>query len=185
MNTPQITLYLLLFGFLIIGSSNTSSPTTIMWDAERKLSWDDFQGKPDYNFDDVSALTSSGIIHYKGCEDGKIIYKVQAYFEKNYSWVKPEAYTNHHLAHEQIHFDITELYARKLRKALEQRDFKCGEEERFDAFVANFLRKWQMAQIKYDNQTHYSMKPAIQNEWKYLVAMELSLYNDYQDNEGL
>jgi hypothetical protein len=183
MKTPQITLYLLLLGCLIVGNSNSTSSSTLMWEADRKLSWDDFQGKPDYNFGDVSALTSSGIIHYKGCEDGKIIYKVQAYFEKNHSWVKPEAYTDHHLAHEQIHFDITELYARKLRKALEKREFKCGEEERFDAFVANFLRKWQTAQINYDNQTHYSMKPAKQNEWKYLVAMELSLHDSYKDSE--
>lgn len=180
MKTPQIVLYLFLFGSLIIGNSNTSSPNTIVWDEDRPLSWNDFQGEPDYNYDQVSALTSSGIIHYKGCENGKIIYKVQAYFEKNYSWVKPEAYTNHHLAHEQIHFDITELYARKLKKALAKREFKCGEEARFDAFVANFLKKWQKAQINYDSQTHYSMKPKKQNEWKYLVAMELNIYSEYQ-----
>lgn len=183
MKTPQIALYFALFSLLIVGNSNTSSSGSLYWDAEQKLSWDDFQGKPDYNFEQVSALTSSGILHYKGCEDGKLIYKVQAYFEKEHSWVKPEAYTDYHLAHEQIHFDITELYARKLRKALSKIEFQCGEEERFDAFVANFLKKWQIAQITYDNQTHYSMKPEKQTEWQYLVAMELSVFEKYQSAE--
>ena len=179
MKTPQLILYAFLLGMIVLGNSNTQS-SIIVWDQERRLSWDDFQGAPDYNFEDVSALTSSGVIHYKGCEDGKIIYKVQAYFEKKYSWVKPEAYTNYHLTHEQIHFDITELYARKLRKALAAREFQCGQEADFDAFVASFLKKWQQAQIKYDLNTHYSMRPKKQKEWQYLVAMELSLYDRFK-----
>jgi hypothetical protein len=179
MKTSPLALYALLLGVLIIGKSNTQS-SMIVWNEERDLSWDDFQGTPDYNFDQVSALTSSGILHYKGCENGKIIYKVQAYFEKKDSWVKPEAYTDYHLAHEQIHFDITELYARKLRKALKRREFICGQEAEFDAFVAKFLRKWQQAQIKYDQHSHYSMRPKEQKEWEYLVAMELSMYDKYK-----
>lgn len=178
MKTPQILLYCLLLIGLIVGNSHTE-PSMIFWSEDRQLDWKDFQGQPDYNFDEVSALTSSGIIHFKGCEDGKIIYKVQAYFEKKYSWVKPEALTDHHLRHEQLHFDITELYARKLRRALEKRDFKCGQEDEFDKFVADYLRKWQKAQIEYDLYTHYSMRPAKQKEWGYRVAMELSVYHDH------
>ncbi len=180
MKAPQLTLYLMLAGILIIGKSNTSSNNMIYWNEDRQLTWDDYQGTPDYNYDEVSALTSSGIIHYKGCEDGQIIYKVQAFFEKQDSWVKPEAYTDHHLKHEQIHFDITELYARKLRKELAKRNFRCGQETDLDEFVANFLRKWQVAQIKYDQHTHYSMRPKKQKSWEYKIAMELSIYDEYK-----
>ncbi len=178
MKTPQFILYTFLLGVLILGQSN-SQPSTILWNQERKLSWDDFQGQPNYNFEDISALTSSGIVHYKSCEDGKIAYRVQAYFEKKYSWVKQEAYTDHHLQHEQIHFDITELYARKLRKALSKRDYKCGQEAEFDEFVGTFLRKWQKAQIEYDLYSHYSMRPKKQKEWEYRIAMELSVYKKF------
>ena len=175
-----ITGALLLVILFITGTSSTS-PDMIYWSKERKLTWDDFQGQPDYNYADVSALTSSGILHFKGCENGKIIYKVEAYFEKKQSWFKEEAHTDHHLQHEQIHFDITELYARKLRNALETKEFKCGQEEEFDSFVRNFLNKWQAAQINYDLYTHYSMRKRQQGEWKHRVAMELSVFDQFSD----
>lgn len=184
MKAPQLTLYALLVSILIIGNSSTqhisSSSNYIMWNEERPLTWDDYQGTPNYDYEAVSALTSSGILHYKGCENGKIVYKIQAFFEKDDSWVKQEAYTDYVLSHEQAHFDITELYARKLRKALKKLDFKCGQEEDFDRFVARFLRKWQQAQIKYDQHTHYSMKRTKQKSWEYKIAMELALFEDYK-----
>ncbi len=163
---------------LIILSSNRPSDEVIYWSADRHLTWEDFRGSPDYNYDAVAALTSSGIMHFKGCEDGKIIYEIKAYFEKDYSWVKPEALTVHHLQHEQIHFDITALYAQKLKVALDKKTFFCGEEVDFDRFVQDFLMKWQKAQINYDLYTHYSMRHAQQNEWKHRVALELSAFND-------
>lgn len=178
MSSKHFGFFALLLGFIIIGSSNRPTDEVIYWSGNRKLTWDDFQGNPDYNYDDISALTSSGILHYKGCEDGKIIYEIKAYFEKKYSWVKAEALTRHHLEHEQIHFDITQLYAKKLKLALDKQTFYCGEEEEFDRFVQDFLMKWQKAQINYDLYTHYSMKPPQQQEWKHKVAIELSVFNE-------
>lgn len=175
MSIKNIGVSLLLIGLLVVTGSNQKGANTIYWSDDRKLTWDDFQGNPDYNYADVSALTSSGIIHLKGCEDGKIIYKIKAYFEKQHSWFKPEAKTNHHLAHEQIHFDITELYARKLEQALAKHDFNCEQQEEFQAVVNEYLGKWQSAQINYDLFTHYSMKRKRQQTWKHRVAMELSL----------
>ena len=170
----------LLWSIVIIGSSNKSVEDVIYWSESRQLSWADFQGHPDYNYDDIAALTSSGILHFKGCEEGKIIYDIKAYFEKKYSWVKAEALTTHHLEHEQIHFNITQLYAQKLKLALDKETFYCGEGEAFDRFVQDFLIKWQKAPINYDLYTHYSMKPQEQQEWKYKVALELSVCNDMQ-----
>ena len=166
---------------LLMAGTSSKSPDTIYWSKDRKLTWNDFQGQPDYNYAEVAALTSSGIVHFKGCENGKIIYKVQSYFEKKHSWFKPEAKTDHHLKHEQIHFNITELYARKLRNALKTKDFRCGEEEQFDRFVRDYLNKWQSAQINYDLYTGYSMRKKKQKEWEYRVAMELSVFNQFGD----
>ncbi len=178
MNIRQLGIFAILISFVIIGSSSKPDSNTILWSEDRPLTWDDFQGRPDYNYDAVSALTSSGIMHMKGCENGKIIYKIEAYFEKDFSWVKPEAYTDHHLEHEQIHFDITQLYAKKLEHALDKQHFQCGEEEEFEQFVQEFLAGWQKAQINFDLYTHYSMKPPEQYEWKHKVALELSVFKD-------
>ncbi len=171
---------------IIIGltSSTNKSPDIIYWNADQQLSWQDFKGHPQYQYRDISAITSSGIVHYKGCKDGQINYKVQAYFEKKESWVKAEALTRHHLEHEQIHFDITELYARKLRKALSQRDFYCGEEAAFETFVEAVLGNWQAEQQAYDMLTHHSLDKEQQKEWYHKIAMELSLLEDFKDLEN-
>lgn len=172
--------YVLGLFFLFFGTS-ANSPDVIYWNSEERLSWDDFEGKPRWEYNSISALTSSGIVHYKGCKDGKIIFKVKAYFEKKESWVKAEALTQHHLEHEQLHFDITELNARKLRKALAQREFKCGEELEFENFVNTIIQNWQLDQQAYDMMSRHSMNHEKQTEWFYRVAMELSLLEEYAE----
>ncbi len=171
----------LLFGLLIVFfSSNTESTELIYWEEGTKLTWDDFAGKPNYAYKDISALTTSGIIHYMGCEDGKITYRLRSYFDKSQSWVKKEAYTDHHLRHEQVHFDITELYARKLRKELSEREFVCGQEKEFETFIDNFMVQWQSEQMNYDWHSQHSMKPAKQKIWRHRIAFELSVFDDYK-----
>ena len=172
---------LLMFATLFtLLSSNKDSADTIIWSEDYRLDWQDFKGQPRFEYQDISALTSSGIVHYKGCKEGKINYKVQAYFEKQESWVKEEARTEHHLIHEQIHFDITELYARKLRKLLADNDFKCGEEIEFEQAINNFIEIWHNEQKVFDLRTKHSLDKAAQKEWYYKIAMELSLLDDYK-----
>lgn len=180
MSIKHLGFSIVLLSFLILGSSNKPKDDVIYWSDDRPLTWSDFQGDPNYDYGDISALTSSGILHFKGCENDKIIYEIKAYFEKDYSWVKEEALTDHHLQHEQIHFDITQLYAKKLKNALDKKEFRCGEEAQFDSFVQDFMMKWQKAQINYDLYSHYSMKHPEQSEWKHKVALELSVLGDLE-----
>lgn len=158
------------------------TPGIIYWSEDQPLTWDDFQGqaKFDYQNRDIDALTSSGILHYRGCKDGKIIYKIQAYFEKKESWYKPDAQTEYHLVHEQLHFDVTELYARKLRKTLAKQAFVCGEELEFEQYIGDFLQNWQTTQRLYDFATHHSMDKDKQREWHHKIAFELSLLEEYK-----
>ena len=174
-----ISLLLLGFGLILLCSANDSD--ILYWKDSKRLTWEDFAGKPRFDYEGVSALTSSGIVHYKGCKEGKIIYKVRAYFEKNESWVKEEALTTHHLIHEQLHFDITELFARKLRKALSEQKFRCGQEQAFDLFVSGYLENWRNEQQNYDILSRHSMDNEVQKEWFYKVAMELSLLESFKE----
>lgn len=167
---------------LTLGGTSSDTPDIIYWSDKAPLKWDDFQGraKYDYRNRDIAALTSSGILHYRGCKDGEIIYKIQAYFEKKHSWFKKEAYTDYHLAHEQLHFDVTELFARKLRKALSEQRFQCGEELAFENYIENFIRNWETAQLSYDAATYHSTDKAKQKEWHYKIAFELALLEDFK-----
>jgi hypothetical protein len=170
-----------LITIFILCSSGTNTTDTIYWSESDRLEWGDFAGQPRHEYKDISALTSSGIVHYKGCKNGKINYKVRAYFEKMESWVKDEARTTHHLEHEQIHFDITELYARKLRKILADRNFSCEEEAAFEQCVNLFVESWHQDQQSFDLHSRHSMDKNAQKAWYYKIEMELSLLNDFKE----
>ncbi len=165
----------------VLFSSNSNETEILYWGQTGKLTWEDFSGEPRFDFEEIFALTSSGIMDYKGCKDGIINYSIKSYFEKKESWVKKEARTEYHLAHEQLHFDITELYARKLRKLLSTMEFKCGEEQNFEKFIAATLENWYNEQKNYDIITRHSVDRAKQIEWEYRIKMELSLLEDFAD----
>lgn len=48
----------------------------------------------------------------------RVVVDVYAYFSPRQSWYHKDMADDHLLSHEQLHFDITELYARKLRKKI-------------------------------------------------------------------
>ena len=179
----KTTNLLLIFfvAFLFISNSDFNESNIIYWVDHDRLFWDDFKGEPEVKLKNMAALTSSGIVYYTGCKDDKLIYKVRAYFDKSESWVKDEARNDHHLKHEQIHFDITELYARKLRKLLSTREFKCHEEKEFKIFIDAFLTNWEVEQKLYDINSAFSVKKMVQKEWEEKVESELEEYNQYQE----
>ncbi len=177
----RLSILAFLFLMLFAGTSS-DTPNVIYWSEDNPLEWDDFKGEARFDFANryISALTTSGIIHYRGCKEGKIIYKIKPYFQKDESWVKSEARTTYHLDHEQLHFDVTELHARKLRKLLAEQNFRCGEEEAFEKYIEQYLNNWEMMQRSYDINTHHSTDENKQMEWKYRIQYELSLLEDFK-----
>lgn len=96
----------------------TKQDTIIYWNENRKLTWDDFKGAPPSDTMSIygAATTSTITIDYV-CNDTILVYLIRAWFSKNKSWVREKGKTPEILRHEQLHFDITELYARKIRKS--------------------------------------------------------------------
>ncbi len=182
MKNTTVGVFLVVVITSLFWGTNATETDVIYWSPSYKLTWNDFEGSPNYQHDykDVSAITFSGIVDYRGCENEKIIYKIKSYFEKKNSWVKMSGRNSHTLEHEQIHFDITELYARKLRKALSERSFACGQEEAFEAFIEEFLKDWQKMQEDYDVETGYSNIHTQQHDWERRVKEQMKLFEDYK-----
>jgi hypothetical protein len=87
---------------------------TIQWSTSYKLKWEDFQGKSDSS-SKYGAISRPGIKYHLSANADSFNVKVLCFFIKSKSWSK---YKNSYplLMHEQLHFDIAELFARKLRK---------------------------------------------------------------------
>lgn len=160
---------------------NMGNLNRLLWDDERTLTWDDFSADPDFENEFASALTSSAIKYtYKCGPEGLLTYTVRAEFIKDESWVKFDALTSYHLQHEQVHFDITELYARKIRKALNERFFSCDQRADLDALVRTYLAEWRSFEMLYDHETNHSLLEDEQAKWNAIVPALLADTDQYK-----
>ena len=142
------------------------------WTANRKLVWSDFNGKPDKS-NPASALTYSDINIGASFIDGKISVDVQNYFDDELSWTKNKT-SNQLLAHEQLHFDITELYTRIIRKRMNEIASKeTIQNGSFNKESSKLLQQWNDYQLKYDKETNHGVNSEKQKQWESLVQKQL------------
>lgn len=101
---------------LLIVSEKRLNAITMTWNESRKLTWADFKARPIIN-SCAMALSASGITFgYSVKTSGERIIdfttSVEAHFYPNKLWYLKDRGNTYILAHEQLHFDITELYVR-------------------------------------------------------------------------
>ena len=159
--------------------------TEIEWTPDRKLTWDDFKGQPNTtDFPDAVAVTNSGLSlepgSYNPFKDGKVF--VRNMFYNHGSWVLPEGRNDYVLRHEQIHFDITEIYTRKLRKTLIDANITSNNSNRALAIFESIKTEWEKRQNYYDSQTKHGLKEEAQKEWEAIIILELANYDMYKAN---
>ena len=140
----------------------------IQWSQARRLNWIDFQASPPKNATNA-ALTSSSIL-MKFRSNGEIlIYQISCNFEPASSWgrVKNDLI----LSHEQGHFDIAEIHARKLNQALKAYHMKFTTLSKdVNAIYQHVMDDLKQMQDQYDEQTDHSRNMAQQKIW--LIKIE-------------
>jgi hypothetical protein len=174
---------LVIIGLLMIGlkvNCQDADTNIIHWQPTPLLDYNDFTGKPQ-NGSEV-AMTSSGFYfnyQYNGKED--LTLELYATFDKSQSWFKPEGKVPEVLAHEQCHFDITELYVRQMRQQISAYRFK--KETDFDKPLTKMYndcnKKCSQAQRDYDQQTRHGIETEKQLEWQQKIAKELEVLNAF------
>ena len=134
-------------------------------------------GTPDNN-DGNAALTCSNINFRFGYGSSGFNYSISCRFDKRKSWGRIK--NDYVLAHEQGHFDLAELYARKLNKAL--REYKYNERtvsKDVNRIYDNLMQEHHKIQNDYDFETDHSLKKAEQKEWFAKIAGELKSHANY------
>ncbi|MGZ3864114.1 MAG: DUF922 domain-containing protein [Bacteroidia bacterium] len=153
----------------------------IVWNKDRKLTWNDYRGKPQRRFAAASTVYSLG--RKVLMKDNEPYARIQAYFYCNDSWKKEEWISESVLRHEQKHFDIVELYCRKIRKQITEmtfRDFKDAE-IKVDSLYEIANKEMDHYQDKYDDETNGSMDAEGQQRWIKKIDSELQSLNKYED----
>ena len=165
---------ILLSVFINISSQSKTSKKSITWKKDFKLSKQDFKGEVDTNSMNAAQTGANIIIVPYAKKSGKYLYRVFAKFYKYKSWINTDSKII--LNHEQLHFDIAELYARKMRREIHKIRLSKKEVEEFDyrRIHKKFFKEYIAFQRKYDLETDFSRKLSIQKKWETSVNKQLS-----------
>lgn len=164
------SIFLLLTSFVFA----QSKLDTIHWRPDYKLKWEDFQAHPDNNSPDIANSNTSFSYRYQTATTGNT-FVVVAYFNKNKSWVQRDKMNSNTLIHEQGHFDIREIYAKKLSQILnnhlnmEQNALRIIARQLCDS-VASEQAKFDN---QYDSETLHGADHFKQREWNEKIKLIL------------
>ncbi len=184
MKTFITTGVILLIALLFMANQNSSTSykntNVVHWCENDQLTWTDFKGKPGGHAH--HALTAYEIGFNVSMKGNDIQFEVTCDFPKYKSWVKPGKANPKLLKHEQLHFDIAEIHARKLRKELQATHITLQNLERkADELYQSNWDKLNSMQNAYDRETDHSIIVVKQKEWEERVAVLLKELEDYKD----
>lgn len=153
----------------------------IPWQSSRKLTWNDFQSAVDAN-DPLHAMTSTNISVQANCQGNVVQFEVKCQFALHESWSKNKG-SEILLQHEQLHFDLTEIYARQLRQKLSQLKNLCtSDRSKFNVTVNKVFADWKKEQNRYDTESDHGLNDEKQLYWSEQIAARLQELAAYQAN---
>jgi len=151
----------------------------IVWSPNRKLTWDDFKAQPNDTL--VAEVGAKSYLNF-GFESSKATAflnantYVKTTFNCSLSWVREDQKQNEELLkHEQYHFNLSEIYGRKLKTFLNEAElnpFKFKEEARkvYNLIYNQYLDR----QTNYDLETNHGLAKKQQEEWQQVIDNELN-----------
>ena len=148
------------------------------WNEYYYLRWDDFQGEPTAeSIGDAGAVVQIKAKPY--LVKKQVHYNVYAYFNQSKSWARDKS--RELLAHEQVHFDIAELYARKIRKLISEMQRRHVKDvSEYNAAIHRLLEESNEYDRLYDIQTLHGAITKKQEEWTRKVKSELESLDEFK-----
>jgi hypothetical protein len=152
----------------------------IPWTHNRILTWDDFQSAPNRGSDAVASTSTSLGLAYQ-VKDRALTFEITCKFSKTKSWGSLK--TDYILAHEQGHFNITEIYARKLYQELSL--YKLNPrtyQQDLNRIYQKIVKEKENMQNLYDGQSDHSRNKKVQANWAEIINTlleETQVYSSY------
>ena len=171
-----------LFFIATIISVSLSAQNKVTYKDYPKVDWSDFYATPPVS--NFSASISTGLSYswslISGPNGVKFDYEIQANLHRDSSWSKYTSGKYEVLKHEQLHYDITELFARKLRKAFSEYKVTKNVKRDIERIYKKIESERNQMQIRYDKETNHSLITSKQKEWEVFVFEQLLSYKLYQ-----
>lgn len=154
-----------------------ASDRAFAW-STRRLTWDDFQGDPPADGSE-GAVTAYTLYSSWKCRGDVFEFRVVAGFRPRQSWVKDivlkdTVQRRTVLVHEQTHFDLAEVHARRMRRAFRGLERPCRQSDGELSALAERLGQAEKAeQRRYDAETKHGLNASQQAAWSTAVARSL------------
>jgi Bacterial protein of unknown function (DUF922) len=157
-----------------IGFAQTDSEELLRWNANKRLSWSDYKAVPNPDSDAAASTSTILSIEYK-MSSSNFGYSIKSYFSKTRSWgLHKTAYI---LSHEQGHFDIAEIFARKLHKEMSKYVFnKKTYQKELKKIYEDISEEKDKMQNEYDKETNHSINKEKQAAWLKKIETLLKEY---------
>lgn len=157
----------------------------IPWSSARRLVWADFQGPPAQGGREA-ARTAYALFYGWKCRGQAFEFRVTAAFLPKQSWVKAATVrdsveSRRTLQHEQTHFDVSEVYARRMRRYFGDLPELCAKsDDELTALAQRLVQEEKAAQRRYDEETANGLVAVKQAEWDREIARQLTWLSRYK-----
>lgn len=171
----------IVIAFLLFPSEGDT--VKMAWSDSQKLTWDDFQGKPKLNSGYVASTNSGLSFSYSFSKKGDVIdykYEVHSYFYPETSWYIASQVNQNILNHEQIHFDISELHARILRRKIENFVFTDNIKNEIMKLYNETEQERVTMQHRFDKESEHSKNREGELKWEAFVHKEIVVYEPWR-----
>jgi hypothetical protein len=143
----------------------------VSWSPSLKLTWDDYKGRPDPSSDAAASTTTYLAIEYH-IRENDFSFNISCQFSRERSWGLHK--TPYILSHEQGHFDIAEIFARKLNIEMSNYRFnKKTFQKDLSEIYNRVMKEKEDFQDRYDNETNHSIKRDRQAQWLNVIEQLL------------
>ena len=164
---------------LTMAAAGQRNEELINWNEGQKLTWADYKGKPKENSDAAASTATYLGFEFNVGKNG-LDYKITCTFSKTRSWGLHK--TDYILTHEQGHFDIAEIFARKLNKMMREYKFNNNTfKEDLKTIYQSIAFEKDAFQNQYDEETNHSIKREKQTEWLAKISNQLKELADFSD----
>ncbi|MCC9165561.1 DUF922 domain-containing protein [Pontibacter harenae] len=164
---------------VVNGSKLDNNTSQLSWSTSRRLTWEDFQGLPD-DKNPHHALTAANLAVDVKCKNNLFLYEVKCVFLPTESWSKNKN-SERLLAHEQLHFDLTEVHARQLRKKLQEIGKTCGTlQPTLNNAINAAFEAWKAEQDEFDKLSRHGLEASVQEEWTTSIEARLTNLEAYK-----
>ncbi|MBX2906871.1 MAG: hypothetical protein KF744_12585 [Taibaiella sp.] len=174
----MVFILLLLCAFRVEGQD---TGTSIRWSPDKKLVFGDFAGQLD-------SSNKHGAISFCDLNDVYLIdydtleYNIFAFFRKDKSWMKVN--DTDLLFHEQMHFNIAEIYSRSVKKKLNLlANKKVDDSAVYRIFIAE-VEKINELNSQFDFETRHGTLEQATKIWAEKINFMLDSLLDFEKPQG-